>query len=462
MQSIYDRALGRVREATRGTPYEGRVFVVGGALRDRALGLPPSDDIDLVVEGDALALAELLARAGVSTHSPVLYPRFRTAKIHVEGCDVEMASARSESYDPAHRKPEVRPATLTEDVLRRDFTINTLVENVHTGEILDLTGQARADLERRVIRTPLDPALTFRDDPLRMLRAVRFAVRLGFTIEPQTWSAILAEADRLRLVGRARPVVSAERIRDEFVRILLSAEPARGVELLREGRLLEQFAPELLEMVGVTQNAWHCHDVWEHTMACLRAVPADAPLEVRLAVLLHDAGKPRTRSEDARGVHFYEHQFVSEEIARTLLQRLKCSNQEIALVAALVRLHMRIGEARPDWSDAAIRRLIRDIAPHTDMLFVVAACDRAGMAPDAPAVDLDAVRRRLDEVEAASHASTIRSPLDGKDIMQILGIPAGPAIREAKEYLVNEIVEGRLAADDREGAAQMLRDWAAR
>jgi poly(A) polymerase len=462
MHSNDARALERIREATRGTGFENRVYLVGGALRDRALGLSPRDEVDLVVEGDAISLARHLHEAGISSHAPVIYPRFRTAKLQIEGCDVELASARAESYDPAHRKPAVRPATLLDDVLRRDFTVNTLIENLHTGEELDLTGRARADLHARILRTPCDPIVTFRDDPLRMLRAVRFAVRLSFEIEPTTWSAILSEANRLDLLGPNPPVVSAERIRDEFSKTLLSPDPARGMELLRSGRLLAQFAPELLEMVGVTQNDWHCHDVWNHTLAALRAVPADSPLELRLGVLLHDVGKPRTRTEDAKGVHFYEHQFVGDEIAHTLLHRLKYANHQIATVCALVRLHMRFGEARPDWSDAAIRRLIRDTSPHIEPLYQLSACDMAAMSPDAPKTDLGALRRRIDEVEAASHASRIRSPLDGREIMRVLGIPEGPTIREAKEYLVNEVVEGRLSMEDKSLATQLLLRWAGR
>ncbi len=460
MSDGFASALEQIRGAARGSEFEGRVFLVGGALRDRALGLAPRDDIDLVVEGDALALARLLHDRGLSAHAPVLYPRFGTAKLSVDGCDVELASARAESYTPSSRKPSVRRATLGDDVLRRDFTINTLVENLHTGEEMDLTGRARADLRAGIVRTPLDPVVTFRDDPLRMLRAVRFAVRFGFEIEEATWQAVIAESGRLDLLGPQPPVVSAERIRDEFAKTLLSPDPARGMELLRDGHLLRQFAPELLEMVGVTQNEWHCHDVWDHTMAVLRAAPPDAPIEVRLALLLHDAGKPRTRSEDPKGVHFYEHQRVSEEIARSLLHRLKFANHEVAEVAALVGLHMRFGEAKPEWSDAAIRRLIRDTAPHIDRLFTVSGCDMAGMDPNAPKTDLEALRRRLDDVEAASHASRIVSPLDGVEIMRILGIPGGPRVGEAKEFLVNEIVEGRLQPGDQEAAEQVVRRWA--
>src|SRR2546421_2571191 len=241
----------KLREATRGTEYEGRLYLVGGIPRDRALGLPVSDDVDIVLEGDAPRLARFLASKGLSDHAPVTYPRFGTAMITVDGHAVELVSARSESYEATSRKPDVRPATLMDDVLRRDFTINTLLENLHTGERQDLTGRSLADLEAGIIRTPLEPKVTFYDDPLRMLRAIRFAVRFGFNIDAPTWQAIIEDSHRLSLMGPNPPVVSAERIRDEFLKILLSVRVVRGLTLLRESGLLTQFFPELLRMVGV-------------------------------------------------------------------------------------------------------------------------------------------------------------------------------------------------------------------
>lgn len=451
--------IRKLREATKGTPYEGKLYLVGGIVRDPLLGLPPPPDIDLVLEGDALALARFLDRRGLSDHKPVLYPRFGTAMITVDGHPVELVSARAESYEAASRKPSVRPATLLDDVLRRDFTINTLLQNLHTGEVLDLTGRARADLAAKIIRTPLEPETTFHDDPLRMLRAVRFAVRLGSQIVEETWKAIQRNAWRLNLMGPEPPVVSAERIRDEFAKIMLDREAARGLEMLREADLLRQFFPELLEMIGVTQNGWHLYDVWEHTLVALRHLPPDASLEVRLGLLLHDVAKPRTRSEDERGVHFYEHQFVGAEMAEEMLRRLRFSNDQIRDVTALVRLHMRLGEAHPDWSDAAIKRLIRAIAPYEDALFILARCDMAAMNPDVPKTDLDALRARMDEIRRQSNVVQIASPLNGREVMEALGISPGPAVREAKDFLVNEVIEGRLAEGDKEAARSLLLQW---
>jgi len=473
-----------IRQATLGSPYEGRLYVVGGAPRDRVLGLPASQDVDLVLEGDALELARFLHRKGLSDHSPVTYPRFGTARITLSGHVVELASARAESYDPSSRKPSVARATLREDVLRRDFTINTLLENLHTGEVLDLTGQAMADLRQGIIRTPMDPQATFFDDPLRMLRAVRFAVRFGFRIEERTWRAIQEHAGRLSLVGPGQPVVSAERIRDEFLKMMLAdgrmppgREPPRelgppspgqtaagravawALQMLRDSGLLAQFAPELLEMVGVEQGSWHRLDVWEHTLEALRFLREDAPLELRLGLLLHDVGKPRTRTVDERGVHFYDHAKVGAEIAGEILHRLRLTNDQIRRTCALVAGHMRPGEFRPEWTDASIRRLVRQAGENLDLLLELARCDIAAMAPDAPTADLAILRARIDEVNRKADAAALRSPLDGQEIMALLGIRAGPRIREAKEHLLDEVIEGRLEPGDKEGARRALLDW---
>ncbi len=479
--------IDTLRRVTHGTEYEGRLFIVGGIPRDRALGWPVTEDVDIVLEGDALELAAFFERIGISDHAPVLYPRFGTAMVTVAGHQVEMVTARSESYEAASRKPNVQKATLKDDVFRRDFTINTLLENLHTGEILDLTGRACEDLAAGIIRTPLEPRVTFHDDPLRMLRAIRFAVRFGFEIEAETWEGICRASHRLNLMGPEPPVVSAERIRDEFLKIVTangrtvedgstksSVVPdssqrqlgmtsrtglVRGLHQLRKSGLLHRFFPELLEMAGITQNDWHLFDVWEHTLEALAHLKADAPLELRLGLLLHDVGKPRTRTEDEKGVHFYEHQFVGAEMAREALHRLKLTNDQVKDVTELVRLHMRLGESRPEWSDAAIKRLMRDTTEYRKWLFELSRCDHAAMRQDAPVTNLDALRARMEELDRLANVAQIHSPLDGLEIMQALNIPPGPKIKEAKDFLTNEVIEGRLSQDDKEAAREALVKW---
>ncbi len=457
-ETATNTVLQTLREATRNTPYENALFLVGGFVRDRAMGLPSeSDDVDIVLEGDALALAEFLHARGVSQIRPVTYPRFGTALVKVNGRDVELVTARTESYAQDSRKPaDVRPGTLAEDARRRDFTINTLLQNLHTGDISDPLGKAYADIAAGIIRTPADPLLTFRDDPLRMLRAVRFAARFGFRIDPVTWKAIRQSAPRLS-------IVSAERVQGEFCKTLLTTRPALGMTLLHESGLLSQFAPEIEETVGVTQNEFHSHPVWEHTLAALDALPPDAPLPLRLAVLLHDIGKPRTKStgDDGR-VHFYAHQDVGAEMAAALLRRLKFSNDDAHAVVLLVAQHMRIGEYKPQWSDSAVRRLVRDLGPRLDDLFQLHRADVAALAEDHRDISrATALRARLDALQAVSDARTAQSPLDGAAIMRLFSLPPGPQVGAVKDYLLNAVLEGKLSEGDTDEAARLAGEFLA-
>jgi len=458
MPTPTETLLQTLRAATQNTPYDSNLYLVGGFVRDQAMGLPSAhDDIDLVLEGDAPALAEFLYAKHVAQHTPVVYPRFGTAMIVVQGRDVELVTARMESYDPHSRKPsEVRPGTLADDAKRRDFTINTLLQNLHTGEILDPLGRAYADIEAQVIRTPTDARLTFQDDPLRMLRAVRFAARFGFAIEPLTWKAIRQSAPRLS-------IISAERIQTEFSKTLLTSRPTLGLTLLLDSGLLEQFAPELTSMVGVTQNEFHAYPVWEHTLAALEALPPDASLTLRLATLLHDVGKPSTKGvgDDGR-VHFYGHADKGAILARALLARLKYPNDIIHAVTTLVAQHMRIGEYRPIWSDGAVRRLIRDLGPQLDDLFAIHRADVAALSPDHRDISrAHALRARMETAQAGQNIAALASPLDGSELMPMLALPPGPKLGQVKDYLTNEVIEGRLAADDKDGALRLARAFLA-
>jgi poly(A) polymerase len=217
--------------------------------------------------------------------------------------------------------------------------------------------------------------------------------------------------------------------------------------------------PEMLMMKGVTQNAWHLYDVWDHTLLAMRHLPENASLAVRMALLLHDVGKPATRSEDDRGIHFYEHQSVGAEMAYEMLRRLKYPNEFIREVCDLVQLHMRLGEYRPEWSDSAVKRIIRAVHPHSEMLFLIGECDISAMNPEAPVTNMTALKTRMDDLEKQQNISSIQSPLDGMEIMDYLGISPGVTIREAKEYLISEILEGRLPDGDKEAARNMLIQW---
>jgi poly(A) polymerase len=384
----------------------------------------------------------------------------------------------------------VRQGTIQDDVLRRDFTINTLLENLHTGELLDLTGHAFTDLRAGILRTPVAPRVTFFDDPLRMLRAIRFAARFGFTIEAETWEAICTEAARLR-----PPTIAFERIREEFVKIakLPGAKFRRGMELLLESNLMAEFLPEMLPMIGCSQGGWHRYDVWTHTLTALESLPDDARLEIRLALLWHDIGKPSTRSvvttapdsvsptgegatleaaplssasaaeaseSDGGTVRFYGHPAAGAELVRAIMNRLKFSNEEIRDVTVLVTKHMRLGEYKHAWSDVPVKRLIRDCGAYLDDLFVLTLCDRSAVdIPPDQAADLVELRARIDALNALSDIAHLQSPLDGNAIMETLGTGPGPHLKAAKEFLLNEIIEGRLSENDQDTARQQLLTW---
>ena len=409
-------ALSQVERATRGTPFEGRLWLVGGAVRDDLLGREHPPDLDLLVEGDALAAARLLWDRKVAAHPPVVYPRFGTAMVSVAGVNLELATARRESYDPASRKPSVRPATLEEDALRRDFTVNTLLHNLHTGELRDPLGLGLNDLKAGVLRTPLDAAATFRDDPLRMLRAVRFAHHLAFRPAEGLYEAIRGERERLR-------IISQERIRDELLKMLGGPDPVGAMRDLMDVGLLEEFAPEFMPLVGLEQGRYHCEDGWDHTLTVLGLAAELSPtLEVRLAALLHDIGKPATRFVDEHGnTRFLTHEVVGAEMAEAMLRRLRVPGDLADPVVLLVRHHSRLGTA-PTFTPTAARRLLRDLGEWVDPLLLLVDADQRAHRTATPRCDLDSVRRVLHEVRQATPRETLRSPLSGEDIIAATGL----------------------------------------
>lgn len=452
------QVIERIRAALHQTPYEGKVYLVGGIVRDELLNRPLPNDVDLVLEGDALQLAQYLYESGLTPHKPVLYRRFGTALLVIDGVQVELVSARAESYRSDSRKPvQVKPATLQEDALRRDFTINTLLKNLHTGEILDPLGCALQDLHARVLRTPRNPEQTLEEDPLRMMRGVRFAVQLRFTIDPPAWSAIQTWAARLK-------IVSMERIRDEWTRILQLPNAHEGIQMLLDSGLFAQFGQPLLPMVGCTQpGGYHLYDVWEHSLraiACLQ-IPENCPMpdwELRLATLLHDVGKPATRTIDEQGVaHFYGHEAKGAEIAQEWLAALRYSNATIERVTRLIRLHMRPGAYTAEWSDSAVRRLIRDAGELLEPLLCMVAADIC--AQQNHGRDLTELRQRIQQVQSAQPPAQWKSPLSGKEIMLELGVPEGPLIGRIKQFLEEQVVEGNLSPNDKERARQLAQSF---
>ena len=428
-QSIDDRELLRLLK--RAAVDQGvRAWVVGGYVRDRLLGRA-QPDLDVVAEeGGARQLAERFAElAGAGP--PVIFERYGTAQVTLPGHLVEFVSARSESYASDSRKPDVRPATVEEDLRRRDFTINTLLMDFD-GNIQDRLGTARADLEARILRTPADPIQTFSDDPLRMLRAVRFAAQLGFELAPDLLPAMR------RLSGRlAPPVVSVERITDELCKMLESERPKVALELLDSGGLLEVVLPEVTACKGVEQGGYHTHDVFGHTLLAVGLTPPD--LVVRLAALLHDIGKPVTATPDGA---FTGHEEVGAGLARGALERLRFPQREIDAVTTLVRLHLRPVYYRSEWSDGAVRRLARDAGPLLERLMALARADIAASAYPEPE-KLDELAARLAGV-LSEQPTRMAAPIDGEDIMRVRGLAPGPEVGRIKDRLGELIMDGEI------------------
>ena len=404
-------------------------WIVGGYVRDKLLGRSHLD-LDVVVEdGDSLAVAGRFA-ALAGAPPPVTFERFGTAQVTLPGRLVEFVTARVESYAPDSRKPDVRQATLDEDLRRRDFTVNTLLMDLD-GNVHDRLG-VRQDLEGGVLRTPTDPEKTFTDDPLRMLRGIRFAAELGFELAPDLLPAMRRLRSRL-----APPVISTERVAEELRKMLVSPRPKRAFELLDEADLLAVILPEVAACKGVAQTGYHTHDVFGHTLLAVEATPPD--LLTRLGALFHDVGKPSTAKGDGT---FIGHEEVGAAMAKAALERLRFSQRETDVVSRLVRLHLRPVFYRSEWTDGAVRRLARDAGPLLDRLMALARADIAASAYPEPE-KLDELQARLDAVRA-ERPSRLQPLITGEEIMRALGIGPGPEVGRIKQKLEELVIDGEL------------------
>jgi poly(A) polymerase len=283
-----------------------------------------------------------------------------------------------------------------------------------------------------------------------MLRAIRFAVRLGFELAPECAAGINSQAHRLA-------IVSGERIRDELTKMLMHKTAGDALRWMQRLGLLAVFAPELEAMVGVSQGGAHEWDVWEHTVRAVEALPGDASLVLRLAALLHDVAKPATRTveEDGR-LRFFDHQIVGLEMARGLLRRLRFASGEIAVVLRLIRTHMRPGAYSKEWSDGAVRRLMRDAGDRFDDLIALCKADAAAHRPDGKPPDFRELLAHVRKVESEFPAATATSPLDGNEIMEALGLEPGESVGRMKEALSEAVLDGRLEPGDKAAALRML------
>jgi poly(A) polymerase len=472
-------ALARVFRAQR-----HELYMVGGCVRDLLMRRESPPDIDLTTNARPDEIKRLVAQTHplaittvgetfgtVAVHYPraevehgatpaseaearALEPVFSSlAGNHPPGVDVvEITTYRSDIYRSDSRKPEVTFGdSLEGDLLRRDFTINAMARDPLTGEVFDPWG-GRADLERKLIRAVGDdPLRRFDEDPLRMLRAVRFAAQLGFQIEPATTEAIREQAATL---GK----ISNERIRDELVKALVSPRPDLALRLLVDLGLAPWALPELLELRGVSQQPAHSKDVYDHVLRVVAGTPPRPAL--RFGALLHDIAKPRTRSIEDGKVHFYGHEDVGAVMARDILRRLRFDRPFIEFVSKLVRMHMRVNAYLPDWTDGAVRRLMLDAGDALPDLLDLSRADITSYRPEKVARAV----ARVNELEARcawlreeAERVPIKSPLDGNDLMAIFGREPGPWLRVLKDRLLGMVIDGALEPDDRERATEIAR-----
>lgn len=418
-------------------------YVIGGFVRDYLLERS-SKDIDILVVGDGIEFAKEYARSLGKGHPVSIFKTFGTAMIRVEETEIEFVGARKESYTENSRKPQVEKGNLADDQARRDFTINALAVNLsdEEGKIID-PFQGLKDLENKIIRTPLDPDRTFSDDPLRMMRAIRFACQLGFTIEPETASSIKRNRERIK-------IISSERIRDEINKIILSYIPSRGFILLDDLGLLSLIFPELSRLKGVETFQGKSHkDNFYHTLEVLDNVSlVTQDLWIRWAALLHDIAKPQTKRFDPiQGWTFHGHEDRGSKMVSKIFRNFSLPlGDNLKKVEKLVLLHLRpIVLAKESVTDSAVRRLLFEAGQDIDDLMILCNADittknefKAKKYRD----NFDLVKQKLVDVEAQDQLKNWQPPVTGIDIMEIFGIPEGKEVGIIKNAIREAILDG--------------------
>lgn len=453
----------------------GELYLVGGGVRDVLLGERGPADLDFAtslrpdqirVVGETLPnvsvydIGEKFGTIGLVLHDPRLVPHVEdedAGALHHDADVVEITTYRSEVYAPGSRHPAVTFGhDVTEDLARRDFTINAIAVNAATGEVVD-PFHGRADLAMGVIRAVGSPGARFAEDPLRLLRAARFAAQLGFSIDPATRDAMVEQADALKSV-------SVERVFHEITRLLCAPYADHGLDVLLETGLLTVALPELMPLARAASQHPGIHrekDLWDHTKRVVMQTPPRPT--VRWAALLHDAAKPLTRTVDASGeTHFFGHERVGADIAGAMLRRLNADRKTIRDVTRMVDYHLRpAGYNAQTWTDSAVRRLaleIGDLMP--DLLDLVAADVTSAREHKrrAAAARVQGLRDHLARLEEQAALDRLQSPLDGNELMAMFDRPPGKWIADVKNHLRELVIDGELAPDDTARAAEIARE----
>ena len=425
------------------------LYLVGGPVRDMFLRRP---HVDLDFSTDAAPEKTLEILKPLSKTQWLQGMKFGTVGADVDGTQLEVTTFRTERYDPDSRHPHVQFETDVEtDLSRRDFTINAMAIRLPEKAAVDPFGGLK-DLEARLLKTPIHPDDSFTDDPLRMLRAFRFASQLDFRISDDVLDSVARLKDKLS-------TVSAERIADELSKLLLGRSPGAALEQAEATGLTEIFLPELSSL-KLEQDPVHRHkDVFHHTLAVLERT--EPKLQLRLAALLHDIGKPRTRRIGPEGVSFHHHEVVGADMARDRLRALRFPNEIVDSVSEMIRLHHRFHTYRLGWSDSAVRRYVRDAGPLLGTLNELVRADcttRNAQKAKRLAARMDELEDRIKELAEQEEIEKMRPELDGGQIMAFLGVPPGPLVGEAREFLMDLRLDKGLLGED--AVYELLDAWA--
>ena len=425
-------------------------YLVGGCVRDLMLN-PSKDaiDVDIMVEGDGIAFAKILAQK-INVPKIVPFKKFATAKIPYKEFEIEVASARLEKYDKSSRSPsEVTLSSIQDDLLRRDFTVNAMAVSLNEqnfGEFFD-PFNGMEDLNNKILKTPLDPDITFSDDPLRMMRAAYFASKLSLSIEKNCLESIKDNAERIS-------IVSQERITNELFKILGTKKPSIGLDILQQSGLMTFIFPEISVMYGLDQsNEYHHKDIFYHTLEVVdNAAQLSDKLDLRLAALVHDIAKPKTRRlSKSKGYTFYGHDDVGARMLKGISTNMKFSNSTRDYITKLTSLHLRpISLAKKDVTDSAIRRLIVDAGEEIDDLMKLCRADITTKNPKNITKYLgnfDRVEKRMNEVIEIDELKAFQSPVRGDEIMKMFDLLPGKEVGKIKTMVEDAIINGEIKND---------------